>query len=273
MIIYDSAQGRRSAILQILKDDSSVNVTELSKRFGVSEVTIRKDLRILKERKLLVRVHGGAILGASSLNDEVEERHVNFKKLVNAREKEAIGRAAAAHIKNGDTILVDSGTTAQEVVRNLHRFDDLTIITNSVGAMMEALKYKRFKVILLGGSVRENSLSDRGDPDSVGTAGNEYRQYTESAQEYGQYSPQSQESSQSESKSLRQVIHRRIEFHLIRGLGFRPRFILNARADIPDHFPDTPGSGIAFAHMPFIKGGVIRPHLPLVFFLSSHHRA
>jgi DeoR/GlpR family transcriptional regulator of sugar metabolism len=159
MVIYDSAQGRRSAILQILKDDSSVNVSELSKRFGVSEVTIRKDLRILKERKLLVRVHGGAILGASTMNDEVEERHVNFKKLVNAREKEAIGRAAAAHIKNGDTILVDSGTTAQEVVRNLHRFDDLTIITNSVGAMMEALKYKRFKVILLGGSVRENSLS------------------------------------------------------------------------------------------------------------------
>ena len=64
MVIYDSAQGRRSAILQILKDDSSVNVSELSKRFGVSEVTIRKDLRILKERKLLVRVHGGAILGA-----------------------------------------------------------------------------------------------------------------------------------------------------------------------------------------------------------------
>lgn len=159
MIIYDSAQGRRSAILQILKDDSSVNVSELSKHFGVSEVTIRKDLRILKERKLLVRVHGGAILGASSVNDEVEDRHLNFKKLVNAREKEAIGRAAAAHIKNGDTILVDSGTTAQEVVKNLHSFEDLTVITNSVSAMMEALKYKRFRVILLGGSVRESSLS------------------------------------------------------------------------------------------------------------------
>ena len=159
MDIYDSAQGRRSAILQLLKDDSSVYVIDLSILFGVSEVTIRKDLRILKERKLLVRVHGGAILGASSVSDEVEERHVNFKKLVNSREKEAIGRAAAAHIKNGDTILVDSGTTALEVVKNLHRFDDLTIITNSIGAMMEALKYKRFRVILLGGSVRESSLS------------------------------------------------------------------------------------------------------------------
>ena len=139
MDIYDSAQGRRSAILQLLKEDSSVNVAELSKRFGVSEVTIRKDLRILKERKLLVRVHGGAIMGASTAAGEVEERHVNFKKLVNLREKEAIGRAAAQHIKNGDTILV--------------------VITNSINAMLEALKYKRFRVILLGGTVRESSLS------------------------------------------------------------------------------------------------------------------
>lgn len=158
MDIYDSAQGRRSAILQLLKEDSSVNVTELSKRFGVSEVTIRKDLRILKERKLLVRVHGGAIIGASTAPGE-EERHVNFKKLVNLREKEAIGRAAAQHIKNGDTILVDSGTTALEVVKNLAGFTDLTIITNSINAMLEALKYKRFRVILLGGAVRESSLS------------------------------------------------------------------------------------------------------------------
>lgn len=159
MNIYCSAQGRRSAILQKLHEDSTVSVSELSEEFKVSEVTIRKDLRILKERKLLVRVHGGAIMGAGSTLDEVEERNFNFKRLVNAREKEAIGRAAAAHVRDGDTILVDSGTTALEVVRNLDRFNDLTIITNSLHALTEAIKYKRFKVILLGGTVRESSLS------------------------------------------------------------------------------------------------------------------
>lgn len=162
MNIYDSAQGRRSAILQQVRSDSSVNVSELSRKFGVSEVTIRKDLKILKERKLLVRVHGGAIMSVHASNDESEERNINFKRLVNSREKEAIGRAAAAHIKEGDTILIDSGTTALEVVRNLDRFHDLTIITNSVTALMEALKYKRFKVIMLGGSVRESSNSTVG---------------------------------------------------------------------------------------------------------------
>lgn len=159
MDIYDSAQGRRSAILEHLADNSSVNVSELSREFGVSEVTIRKDLRILKERKLLVRVHGGAIKRVRDNETETEERNFSFKRLINVREKEAIGRAAAAHIKNGDTILIDSGTTALEVARNLDRFHDLTIITNSVHAMAEALKYKRFKVILLGGTVRETSNS------------------------------------------------------------------------------------------------------------------
>ena len=159
MDIFDSAQGRRSAILQKVADNSSVNVTELSREFGVSEVTIRKDLRILKDRKLLVRVHGGAIKRVRENETETEERNFSFKRLINVKEKEAIGRAAAAHIKNGDTILIDSGTTALEVTRNLDRFHDLTIITNSVNAMTEALKYKRFRVILLGGTVREASNS------------------------------------------------------------------------------------------------------------------
>ena len=162
MNIYDSAQGRRSAILQQVREDSSVNVSQLSKQFGVSEVTIRKDLKILKERKLLVRVHGGAIMSVKANKDESEERNIGFKSLVNSREKQAIGRAAAAHINDGDTILIDSGTTALEVAKNLDAFQDLTIITNSVNAMLEALKYKRFKVILLGGTVRESSNSTVG---------------------------------------------------------------------------------------------------------------
>ena len=162
MNIYDSAQGRRSAILQRLQEDSKVTVAELSKQFGVSEVTIRKDLRILKERKLLIRVHGGAIKENAVREVETEERNFNTKRLVHPKEKDAIGKAAAAHIKDGDTIIVDSGTTALEVVKHLSRFNDLTIITNSVYAMVEASKYKRFKVIMLGGLLRESSMSTVG---------------------------------------------------------------------------------------------------------------
>ena len=159
MKIYDTAQGRRSAILQKLHEDATVTVSELKDMFGVSEVTIRKDLKILQDRKLLIRVHGGALLESNTAKAEPDERHFSFKQMVNSREKQAIGKAAAEHIKNGDTILIDSGTTALEVVRNLQKFNDLTIITTSVNAMLEALKYKRFKVMLLGGLIRETSLS------------------------------------------------------------------------------------------------------------------
>ena len=159
MKIYDTAQGRRSAILQKLREDSSVTVSQLKDIFGVSEVTIRKDLRILQDRKLLIRVHGGALMESNTNQKEPDEHNFSFKQMVNSREKQAIGRAAAAHIKDGDTILIDSGTTTLEVVRNLHNFNDLTIVTTSVNAMMEAVKYRRFKVMMLGGLLRETSLS------------------------------------------------------------------------------------------------------------------
>ena len=159
MKIYDTAQGRRSAILQKLREDSTVTVAQLKEIFGVSEVTIRKDLRILQDRKLLIRVHGGALMESTTTQTEPDEHNFSFKQMVNSREKQAIGRAAAAHIKDGDTILVDSGTTALEVVRNLHNFSNLTIVTTSVNAMLEAVKYRRFKVMLLGGLMRETSLS------------------------------------------------------------------------------------------------------------------
>ena len=159
MKIYDTAQGRRSAILQKLREDSTVTVAQLKEIFGVSEVTIRKDLRILQDRKLLIRVHGGALKESSTSQSDPDEHNFSFKQMVNSREKQAIGRAAAAHIKDGDTILVDSGTTALEVVRNLHGFNDLTIVTTSINAMLEAVKYRRFRVMMLGGLMRETSLS------------------------------------------------------------------------------------------------------------------
>ena len=74
-----SSKGRRSSILQILKENSNVSVGELSKRFGVSEVTIRKDLNLLKERNLLVRTRGGAI--TNDAGNAEEDMSIRFKRL------------------------------------------------------------------------------------------------------------------------------------------------------------------------------------------------
>ncbi len=152
-----SSRGRRSSILQLLKENSNVSVGELSKRFGVSEVTIRKDLNLLKERNLLVRTRGGAI--TNDAGNAEEDMSIRFKRLAHYREKQAIGRAAAELIEDGDTIIIDSGTTALQVASNLHKFKNLTIITNALNVAQEVLSYKRFNVILLGGNIRNSSES------------------------------------------------------------------------------------------------------------------
>lgn len=152
-----SSNGRRSAILQILKQNSNVSVAELSRQFKVSEVTIRKDLNILKERNLLVRTRGGAIMHSQRAQDD--DMNIRLKRLTHYREKQAIGKAAAEMIKDGDTIIIDSGTTALQVACNLHKFRNLTVLTNALNVAQEVLSYKRFNVILLGGNIRNASES------------------------------------------------------------------------------------------------------------------
>ncbi len=155
-----TTKGRRSLILQRLRERSQISVAELHKEFGVSEVTIRKDLNALYERNLLVRTRGGAM---SFPTDETsDDEPINSKSLFNKREKQAIGRLAASLIEEGNTILLDSGTTTLEIARNLDRFRRLTIITNAINIAVELLRYKRFNVILLGGNLREPSHSTVG---------------------------------------------------------------------------------------------------------------
>ncbi len=158
--MIQTAKERRAKILRKLEETPNVSVSEMSKEFQVSEVTIRKDLNELKRRNLLMRVRGGAIK-----HPEVDSQHdieVDRKKLFHYKEKKAIGRLAASLINENETILIDSGSTTLEVAKNLDDFQNLTIITNALNIAIELTKYKRFKVILLGGFVRESSLSTIG---------------------------------------------------------------------------------------------------------------
>ena len=91
--------------------------------------------------------------------DSAFDQPIDTKEFENAREKAGIGKLAASLIEDGDTILIDSGTTTLEIVKNLHRFKHLTIVTNAINIAIEALKYERFPVILLGGHLRLSSQS------------------------------------------------------------------------------------------------------------------
>ncbi len=146
---------RRTAILEKLNEAGQVDVNELSNEFNVSEVTIRNDLGRLETKNLLIKVRGGAI--------KVDRVGVDFalsdKNKHNTEKKERIGKAAAALIEEGDTIILDSGTTTMEVARNLAPFQNLTVITNALNVAQVLAEYKDSNVIVPGGFLRKNSLS------------------------------------------------------------------------------------------------------------------
>lgn len=155
-----SAKERRALILQMLEQKPEVQVTEISRETGISEVTIRKDLTILQSRHLLLRTRGGAM--RKPVENQNQEKAIDIKRMFNFKEKERIGEEAAKLIKDGDYVMFDSGTTTLEVARNLDRLQNLHIITNAMNIATELMKYKRFDVVMIGGNVRSNSQSTVG---------------------------------------------------------------------------------------------------------------
>lgn len=155
-----SAKERRALILRLLGQSEEIKVTDLSRDTGISEVTIRKDLTILQNRNLLVRTRGGAM--RKPVENQSEDITIQRKGMFNFKEKERIGEEAVKLIKDGDFILLDSGTTTLEVARHLDQFHNLHILTNGMNIATELLNYKRFDVVLIGGNVRVNSHSTVG---------------------------------------------------------------------------------------------------------------
>jgi DeoR family transcriptional regulator of aga operon len=146
---------RHNKILELIHQRGKVEVGELSRLFKISEVTIRNDLKDLHKRGLVRRAHGGAL--------RIETVHVDpslqVKASLRADEKQRIGVAAAALIKDGDSIILDSGTTTQQIAKKIKNRRDLTVITNGINIAMELLGAKDIRLILLGGMVRQNSYS------------------------------------------------------------------------------------------------------------------
>jgi DeoR family transcriptional regulator of aga operon len=148
---------RRRRIRELIEKNERVTVEELVERFAVSAVTIRGDLDALSEAGVLVRSHGGALRRDDALGDIP----IPVKETLRHPEKVRIAQAAVRLIQDGDTILLDSGTTTAEIARQIkfHRFDALTIITNALNVAMELATVPAMRVILVGGVLRHMSFS------------------------------------------------------------------------------------------------------------------
>jgi DeoR family transcriptional regulator, aga operon transcriptional repressor len=146
---------RRAHILEIVNRDGKVSVPDLSKMFEVSVVTIRNDLIQLERKKLLIRTHGGAI----------KEQRVGFDFAVSQKagmhpdEKLKIANKALEFIKNGDTIILDSGSTTQQIAKQLKKFKNLTVVTNALNIVATLSDFEEIEIIIPGGVLRKKSLS------------------------------------------------------------------------------------------------------------------
>jgi len=143
---------RKQEILAILKRDGQVIAKDVSRAMGVSEDTIRRDLRELAQEGLLQRVHGGALPASPAMADFAG------RESIAAEGKVAIGRAAAAMIRPGQVVILDGGTTARQVARHMAWDLKATVVTHSPTIALELVDHPDIELILIGGRLFKHSV-------------------------------------------------------------------------------------------------------------------
>src|SRR6266403_4727461 len=146
---------RRRAIIEILERDGRVLVADMARKFDTSQVTIRKDLEVLHAHGLVHRTHGGAL---PAREGALEDPSLREKEKLHRKEKLRIATVAAGLVKEGQVVILDSGTTTTAIARALRNFHNITIITNALNIAAE-LTGAPVEVILTGGTLRKNSFS------------------------------------------------------------------------------------------------------------------
>jgi DeoR/GlpR family transcriptional regulator of sugar metabolism len=148
---------RRRLIVELLQERRAVRVSSLSEDLGVSEMTIRRDLERLESEGLLVRTHGGAVLGRRMAEEAPYVENVS----TNAEQKRRIAERAATLIEPGETIFLSAGTTAAQVLRHVDPALRARVITHNGGALAEAQDLS-LEIIIVGGQYRPRSNAVEG---------------------------------------------------------------------------------------------------------------
>ncbi|MCB0645424.1 MAG: DeoR/GlpR transcriptional regulator [Saprospiraceae bacterium] len=148
---------RRERIIELLKEDGAAKVTDLAKIFKVTEVTIRQDLEKMEGEGLVLREHGGAYL--KNMEDQVKNFSLIHQE--NLDKKEAIAQKCLDFINDGDSIILDSGSTTTEIAKKIKTsgLKNLTVITNALNIALMLGTDMKTEVILTGGEFKPPTLS------------------------------------------------------------------------------------------------------------------
>lgn len=149
---------RHQFILKKLREKGKVSIPQLIDEMKVSGVTIRKDLKLLEEKKLLFRTRGGGTVN----NPYAVERPINEKEFIKSEEKKKIATAALSLIGHNDSIIIGSGTTVFEIARQLYPEKRIIVITPALKVSLELCNRPNVEVLQLGGLVHHSSSSAAG---------------------------------------------------------------------------------------------------------------
>lgn len=147
---------RKQLILSRLATHGQIVAGELALELGTSEDTIRRDLRELAQQGKLQRVHGGALPASAATGD------LRVRQQVSTDEKQALGRHGAQLIKPGQVVMLDGGTTAIQVARQLPADLRATVITHSPNVAVELAAHRHVDIIVLGGRLFRHSMVNVG---------------------------------------------------------------------------------------------------------------
>lgn len=153
---------RKSELISILERNGKITTDEAAEHFGISRETARRDFRALEAEGVLQRTHGGAVLNSAGFGSS--EYPLAIREIQRHREKNEICKKAASFINDGDIVFADNSSTTQYLARYIPQNIQVTILTNSLGLLTEAVKRgcERHTYICLGGTFKIRNLSMHG---------------------------------------------------------------------------------------------------------------
>ena len=143
---------RKAHLLKVLEKNGQIVAKDVSQELGLSEDTIRRDLRELAATGKLQRVHGGALPASPAVGD------MSVRRAIAPEEKVAVGRAAAGMVRPGHVIILDGGTTTLELAKHLPLELEATVVTHSPQIAVVFENHPRIEVILIGGRLFKHSM-------------------------------------------------------------------------------------------------------------------
>ena len=152
------AQERHVVIMEMLKEQNIIKISDIAKRFGVSNLTARRDLDVLQDQNLVRRVYGGAVLCQEGAPEELAaavKKEVDPHGTLRRARRAAIADAAVKMVRDGDRVHLGNGITVEEVARRLRRFQRLSIVTGSLGAVNQLMN-SGHEVYVLGGLLQHD---------------------------------------------------------------------------------------------------------------------